>query len=178
MVASGRFMVDRSNSDFGWALFGSSLHFNLARATLRAATKSKNPCHKSRLPSSLSAKGDFHVPHPLLVNGFFMLLTPNQWYFAVPGVTETGPLNPHFIRDIGLGFLSAGAALVLAARLPTIARPLILVASIFLLGHALLHVIEMIVHGSEAGPALRDIALIVVPAALPLLFVRKGAASC
>ncbi len=113
-----------------------------------------------------------------LANGFFMLLTPNQWYLAMPGVTETGPFNPHFVRDIGLGFLSAGAALVLAARQPASARPLILVASVFLFGHALLHLVEIILHDVEAGPALRDIALIVVPAALPLLFVRKGAAQC
>lgn len=111
-------------------------------------------------------------------NGFFMLLAPEQWYSVVPGATETGPFNPHFVRDIGLGFLSAGAALALAARKPTIAQPLILVASVFLFGHALLHLAEMTLHGADAGQALRDIALIVVPAALPLLFLRKEAASC
>ena len=39
-----------------------------------------------------------------LANGIFMLYTPLDWYFAVPGVTTTGPFNQHFLRDIGLIF--------------------------------------------------------------------------
>jgi hypothetical protein len=41
----------------------------------------------------------------LEANGVFMLVSPEQWYFAVPGVTSTGPFNQHFLRDIGLIFL-------------------------------------------------------------------------
>jgi uncharacterized protein YjeT (DUF2065 family) len=109
-----------------------------------------------------------------LLNGLLMLSAPQFWYGAVPGVTETGPFNSHFVRDIGLGFLSAGSALSLAAWYPVIARPLVAVASVFLLGHALLHLVEMVVHGSEAGHAARDITLIVLPALLPLVvFMRR-----
>jgi hypothetical protein len=100
-------------------------------------------------------------------NGLFMLAAPEAWYHAVPGVTGTGPMNPHFIRDIGLGFLAATAGLALAARrrAPAI---LLVPALVFLAGHAGLHVAEMAVDGAALGPALRDIALIVVPALLPL----------
>jgi len=28
-----------------------------------------------------------------IVNGLYMLLSPLGWYFAVPGVTTTGPFN-------------------------------------------------------------------------------------
>ena len=28
-------------------------------------------------------------------NGVFMLLSPEAWYLAVPGVTSTGPFNQH-----------------------------------------------------------------------------------
>lgn len=109
-----------------------------------------------------------------LLNGLLMLLAPQFWYGAVPGVTETGPFNPHFVRDIGLGFLSAGSALWLAAWYPLIARPLVAVGSVFLLGHALLHVIEMVVHGSEARHAVRDLVLIVIPALLSFaVFARR-----
>ena len=38
-------------------------------------------------------------------NGIFMLASPETWYFAVPGVTSTGPFNQHFLRDIGLIFV-------------------------------------------------------------------------
>lgn len=108
------------------------------------------------------------------VNGVLMLSAPQFWYAAVPGVTETGPFNSHFVRDIGLGFLSAGCALGMASWYAAIARPLVAVASIFLLGHALLHLAEMVLHGSSPGHAARDIALIVIPALLPLaVFIRR-----
>ena len=51
-------------------------------------------------------------------NGLFMLYSPNDWYFAVPGVTTTGPFNQHFIRDIGLIFLFVGTAFLLGAARP------------------------------------------------------------
>jgi hypothetical protein len=37
----------------------------------------------------------------LTVNGLAMLAAPAVWYAAVPGVSETGALNHHFIRDLG-----------------------------------------------------------------------------
>jgi hypothetical protein len=109
-----------------------------------------------------------------LLNGALMLAAPQFWYGAVPGVTETGPFNSHFVRDIGLGFLSAGCALGMASWYTAIARPLVAVASIFLLGHALLHLFELVLNGSSPGHAARDLALIVVPALLPLaVFMRR-----
>ena len=43
-----------------------------------------------------------------IANGIFMLVSPEDWYVAVPGVTDTGPFNQHFVRDIGLIFLLLG----------------------------------------------------------------------
>ncbi len=105
-------------------------------------------------------------------NGLVMLAAPEAWYHAVPGVTATGPANIHFIRDIGLGFLAAAAALALAARRGAPAG-LLAPACVFLVGHAGLHVVEMVVDGAAWGPALRDSALIVVPALLPLAAYRR-----
>src|SRR5262249_62208951 len=53
-----------------------------------------------------------------VANGLFMLVSPEHWYFSVPGVTTTGPFNQHFIRDIGLIFLFVGAAFLLGAAGP------------------------------------------------------------
>jgi hypothetical protein len=50
-----------------------------------------------------------------IFNGAFMLVSPQSWYFAIPGVTTTGPFNQHFIRDIGLMFLLVGIAFLLGA---------------------------------------------------------------
>jgi hypothetical protein len=50
----------------------------------------------------------------LAANGLFMLADPAGWYGLVPGVPMTGPLNVHFVRDIGCAYAVAG--LGLAAR--------------------------------------------------------------
>ena len=42
-------------------------------------------------------------------NGLAMLFAGLWWYGVVPGVTATGPYNPHFVRDIGAAYLVAGA---------------------------------------------------------------------
>src|SRR5688572_21425144 len=46
----------------------------------------------------------------LSANGLFMLVAPEPWYNLVPGVTDTGPFNQHFIRDIGIIQLFIGVA--------------------------------------------------------------------
>src|SRR3546814_10054009 len=43
-------------------------------------------------------------------NGLAMLFAGLWWYGAVPGVTATGPYNPHFVRDIGAAYLVTGLA--------------------------------------------------------------------
>lgn len=105
------------------------------------------------------------------LNGATMLMAPDFWYATVPGVDHTGPANTHFIRDIGLGFLAAATALLLAARGAT---PLLAPALVFLVGHAGLHLFEMAAHGTTVAGALRDTVLIVLPAVLPLAALRSG----
>jgi hypothetical protein len=46
-----------------------------------------------------------------LVVAAMMLLAPQSFYGLVPGVNETGPFNPHFVRDVGAAFLVAGGGL-------------------------------------------------------------------
>jgi hypothetical protein len=53
----------------------------------------------------------------LAANGLAMLLVPDAWYHAVPGVVFTGPLNTHFVRDIGCAYLVADAAVHLGETL-------------------------------------------------------------
>ena len=54
----------------------------------------------------------------MIANGVFMLVSPEDWYMAVPGVTSTGPFNQHFLRDIGLIFLLLGGAFLVGAAQP------------------------------------------------------------
>ncbi|MBO6717757.1 MAG: hypothetical protein JJ913_07370 [Rhizobiaceae bacterium] len=109
-------------------------------------------------------------------NGALMLAAPELWYGIAPGVHDTGPLNTHFIRDIGLAFLAATAALLLALNEER-RTAAVIAALVFLGGHAGLHIVEMFADGIGPADALRDIVLIVVPAFLPLAILRRSGES-
>ena len=45
-----------------------------------------------------------------VLNGLTMLFAGPTWWTSVPGASETGPFNPHFVQDVGAAFLVAGLA--------------------------------------------------------------------
>lgn len=102
-----------------------------------------------------------------MANGAVMLAVPDTWYVTVPGVTETGPANIHFIRDIGLAFLAAGVALVMTARRGA-GTALLLPSAVFLGGHALLHLSEMPLRSIATFASFRDLVFIVLPGLFPI----------
>ena len=78
----------------------------------------------------------------LAVNGLAMLGWPESWYYAVPTVPYTGPLNEHFVRDIGCAYLTSAGALGWFAHDPLRARPAALTGITFLLAHAGVHLAD------------------------------------
>jgi peptidoglycan/LPS O-acetylase OafA/YrhL len=94
-----------------------------------------------------------------------MLFAGPAWYAAVPGASETGPYNPHFVQDVGAAFLVAGLALAARAWRP-VYWPAAVAGSGFLVAHALIHLV-MIVTGHDHH-VTADLAAVVVPAALAL----------
>lgn len=79
----------------------------------------------------------------LLGNALWMLAGPMHWYAELPAaVPDTGPFNPHLVRDVGCAFLAAGLALVWAARVSAWRYPLVATATLFLGAHAVLHVYD------------------------------------
>ena len=100
-----------------------------------------------------------------VLNGLMMLLAGAAWYESVPGVSETGPYNPHFIQDIGAAFLAAGLALAARVWRPRY-WPAAVAGAGFLAAHALLHLV-MIASGHDHYAAF-DLIAIVLPAALAL----------
>jgi hypothetical protein len=73
-------------------------------------------------------------------NALRMLVGPMHWYTDLPADgPDTGPFNPHFVRDIGCAFLSTGVALNWAFRSPADRFPLVSIAAVVLAAHALLH---------------------------------------
>jgi hypothetical protein len=76
----------------------------------------------------------------MIANALWMLAGPMHWYTDLPAaVPDTGPFNPHFVRDIGCAFLTVGVALVWAARSVRFRVPLVGTAALFLVAHAILH---------------------------------------
>jgi len=85
--------------------------------------------------------GAFH-----LANAFWMLFAPEGWYANFPaGVADTGPLNIHFVRDVGCAFLSSGVALVWAAATSqvTVRLACVVLAALFIGGHAAVHLFDL-----------------------------------
>ena len=102
-------------------------------------------------------------------NGLYMLYSPADWYFAVPGVTTTGPFNQHFIRDIGLIFLFVGTAYLLGAARPALRTALWAAPSLWLSGHALFHFWEVAVGICSPSALARDFPAVTLPATLGIL---------
>jgi uncharacterized protein YjeT (DUF2065 family) len=114
----------------------------------------------------------------LVANGVFMLLWPETWYGLVPGVVDTGPFNPHFVRDIGCAYLVAGGGL-LWFTLEKRARPAAVAAAAFLALHAGVHLRdaaagrEALVRLLEDGPVVILPALLIFKIARPPLRLSK-----
>ncbi|PTQ11877.1 hypothetical protein CLG96_08155 [Sphingomonas oleivorans] len=102
-------------------------------------------------------------------NGLYMLNSPANWYFAVPGVTTTGPFNQHFIRDIGLIFLFLGGAFLIGASRPDVRIFFWGAATTWLWGHALFHFWEVAVGICGPSAIARDFPAVTLPAILGTL---------
>ncbi len=102
---------------------------------------------------------------PTLLNGLAMLVAGPFWYASVPGVTATGPFNPHFVQDIGVAFLVAGLALAARAWRPRY-WPAAVAGAGFLAAHALIHLVAII--GGHDHEAMFDLLAVVLPSALAL----------
>src|SRR5512145_3182814 len=77
-----------------------------------------------------------------LANGLWMLADPPHWYATLPAaVPDFGPLNEHFVRDIGCAFFLIGVALAVAAFVPRWRLFACLAAAGFYGLHALVHII-------------------------------------
>lgn len=100
------------------------------------------------------------------VNGLFMLISPANWYFAVPGVTTTGPFNQHFVRDIGLIFLLVAIAMLTGVVRSAARLPLWSAAALWLAGHAIFHFWEVAVGICGTGALVQDFPAVTLPAIL------------
>ncbi|RDJ27269.1 hypothetical protein DWF00_09870 [Bosea caraganae] len=105
----------------------------------------------------------------LSANGLFMLIDPLTWYELVPGVTDTGFFNQHFIRDIGMIQLFLGVAFVLGMLVPERRIGLWAAATAWLSAHALFHFWEVAVGICSPSVLPRDFPAVTLPAILGIV---------
>jgi hypothetical protein len=110
-----------------------------------------------------------------IANGLFMLIAPHSWYSTVPGVTTTGPFNQHFVRDIGLIYLLAGASFLTGAGKPRFRAALWAVPTVWLSGHALFHFWEVAAGISHHSAMARDFPAVTLPAIIGLVLTGWAA---
>jgi hypothetical protein len=78
-----------------------------------------------------------------LANGAWMLTAPAHWYATLPAsVPDFGPLNEHFVRDIGSAFTMLGIALVWGAFRASVRVPVLVCVTLFNALHAFVHVFD------------------------------------
>lgn len=78
-----------------------------------------------------------------LANGLWMLASPAHWYINLPAdVPGSGPLNEHFVRDIGCVFTLLGIALLWSIPRRSLRVPAMVAAAAFSSAHALVHVFD------------------------------------
>jgi hypothetical protein len=97
------------------------------------------------------------------VNGAVMIADPQWWYGATPGVSGTGPFNPHFVVDVGIAFLGSG--LLIGWGASGAGWRLVLAGAAFPVGHALFHIVGFL-DGHVHGPVWVEALGVVLPAGL------------
>jgi hypothetical protein len=129
-----------------------------------------HPCHKPARPYVMSCmEADMtRIPATLVGalmagNGIIMVVDPPAWYASVPGVADTGPLNLHFVRDIGFAYFTAGSALVWGAFGG--GWKVSATGTLFFALHAALHAVERL-GGHHHGDLVGDLVAIHLPTAI------------
>jgi hypothetical protein len=100
----------------------------------------------------------------LSANGLFMLIAPAVWYEFVPGVTDTGFFNQHFIRDIGIIQLFLGVAFGIGMIRQELRVVLWAAATLWLIAHAIFHLWEVAVGICSPSVIPRDFPAVTLPA--------------
>src|SRR5262249_36047357 len=88
------------------------------------------------------------------------------WYEVIPGVTDFGPYNAHFVRDIGCIYLASGLALTWALFSNRYRFSLVAVVAAFHGAHAILHIFDTARGHVAAHHWWRDLPTIYLPAVL------------
>lgn len=100
----------------------------------------------------------------MVVNGLWMVARAVEWFFNIPAdMLATGDPNGHLIRDVGFAYLVFGAALNWSAFDLRNRRPILLLATAFMVLHALGHSVEILIGLLPASHWWIDFPLVLMP---------------
>jgi hypothetical protein len=103
----------------------------------------------------------------MLANGAWMLAAPASWFYHFPdALPDTGPFNPHLVRDLGAAFTVMGLGLAWCVRDRRHCRVVHLGVTAFLVAHALVHLGELLGGHLPRRHWLPDIPFVFMPALL------------
>ena len=99
-----------------------------------------------------------------LGNGLWMLLSASTWFSEMPvGAEDTGPLNAHFVHDVGLVYLLIGLGAFYCARKLETCLEVHLGITLFMGGHAFIHIGEILTGALPTSHWLIDFPLVIFP---------------
>ena len=79
------------------------------------------------------------------VNGLWMMLSASHWFNYIPvDMMATGHPNNHLIHDVGLAYIVFGVGLLWCPSNIDRCRPVYLGITLFMVGHAFGHAIEIL----------------------------------
>ena len=100
-----------------------------------------------------------------LGNGLWMLISASSWFTIMPIAAEdTGPLNSHFVHDVGLVYILIGVGAFWCGHKLREATEIHLAITLFMGGHALIHVMEIFWGDLPSNHLLIDFPLVTLPA--------------
>jgi hypothetical protein len=104
-----------------------------------------------------------------LLNGTVMIVRPSHWFHEmIPGVPNTGPFNPHFVMDVGIAFVTCGVGFAWAAFHLARAREIHWGITLFISGHAVFHVVEILRGALPPEHWRHDLVGVFIPGAILL----------
>lgn len=110
-----------------------------------------------------------------LANGLWMLADPATWFMQIPAaVPDTGPLNRHFVHDIGVVYSIAGLGAIWCARDLAGSYIAHLGVMLFYVGHALVHVAEIGLGLLPHSHWWIDLPLVFLPAVILIVLTLPG----
>ncbi len=89
-----------------------------------------------------------------VLNGLVMLAVPVAWFGQVIGDMPMGPLDTHFIRDVGFAYLASGTGLIWGLRRGAVAGAFALAGAVWPMLHAFFHLDLWTMQGMPHGQGL------------------------